>query len=290
MKIIACSNGLHLAKNVAKKLKKPYSELEVKHFPDNELKVAIKTDVKKKKVILVQSFHGDINDQLVEALFAAYTAKDLGAKSITLVASYFPYLRQDKRFKPGESVSIEIVGKLIDRVFDEIAIIDPHLHREKTLGHIFKIKAHRLTANPLIAAYIKKHIKNAVIIGPDWESYKWAEKTADIIGCESAIMEKKRYSARKVEVKLNKKIDLGKRNVVIVDDIISTGHTLLESAKLLRKIGAKKIAAICVHAVFVEKAYEKLKKAKVDVVSCNTIPHKSNKIDVSDLVVNALSQ
>ncbi|MBW2980061.1 ribose-phosphate diphosphokinase [Candidatus Woesearchaeota archaeon] len=288
MKIIACSNGKHLAKSIAKKLKKPYSELETKHFPDNELKVAIKTDVKKKRVVLVQSFHGSINDQLVEVLFAAYTAKDLGAKSIMLVAPYFPYLRQDKAFNKGESVSIEIVGKLIDRVFDEIAIIDPHLHREKGLNHIFKIRAHRLTANPLIADYIKKHVKNAVIIGPDWESYKWAEKTADIIGCESAIMEKKRYSARKVSVKLNKKIDLGKRNVVIVDDIISTGHTLLESAKLLRKIGAKKITAICVHAVFVEKAYEKLKKAKVDVISANTILHKSNKIDVVPLIVNVL--
>ena len=88
---------------------------------------------------------------------------------------------------------------------------------------------------------------------------------------------------------LNNKIDLGIRNVVIVDDIISTGHTLLESVKLLRKIGAKKITAICVHAVFVEKAYEKLKKAKVDVISCNTIPHKSNKIDVSDLIVKVLA-
>lgn len=290
MKIVACSNGLHLAKKIAKKLKKPYSELETKHFPDNELKIRIPTNVKKKKVVLVQSFHGNINDQLMEVLFAAYTAKDCGARSVMLVAPYFPYLRQDKAFSSGEGVSIEIVGRMIDKIFHEIAIIDPHLHRERGLNHVFKIRAHRLTANPLIAKYIKKNIKNAIIIGPDWESYKWAEKTAEMIGCESAIMEKKRYSARKVEVKLNKKIDLGKRNVVIVDDIISTGHTLLQSVKLLRKIGAKKITAICVHAVFVEKAYEKLKKANVDVISCNTIPHKSNKIDVTDIIVHTLSQ
>jgi ribose-phosphate pyrophosphokinase len=289
MIIVACSNGKHLAKKVAKQLKKPYSELETKHFPDNELKIKFNIDVKKKKVALVQSFHGNINDQLMEVLFAAYTAKDLGAKSLMLIAPYFPYLRQDKRFNPGEGISIEIIGNIIDDVFDEIAIIDPHLHRERGLNHVFNVRAHRLTANPLIANYIKKKIKNAVIIGPDWESYKWAEKTADIIGCESAIMEKTRHSARKVEVKLNKKIDLGKRNVVIVDDIISTGHTLLESAKLLRKIGAKKITTICVHAVFVEKAYEKLKKAKVNVISCNTIPHKSNKIDIAELIVQALS-
>ena len=102
------------------------------------------------------------------------------------------------------------------------------------------------------------------------------------------ITEKTRYSSRKVEVKLNKDIDLGKRNVVIVDDIISTGNTLLKTVKLLRKIGAKKITAICVHAVFVEKAYEKLRKAKVDVISANSIPHKSNGIDITKVIVDSL--
>ena len=288
MIIISCSHGLHLAKSIALKIKKPHSALEVTHFPDSEIKLRFKVNVKNKVVVLVQSFYNNVNDCVIEALFAAETAKDLGAKNVILVAPYFPYLRQDKRFNPGECISLKTIAKNIDEDFDEIYIIDPHLHRAKTLKNIFRIKSHRLTADPLIANYIKNRIKNPLIIGPDVESYKWAEKTAKIIGCESAILRKERYSSRKVKVSLNKKIDIKNKNIVIVDDIISTGHTLLETIKLLRKLGAKKITCICIHGIFVENAFEKLKKAGVEVICSNTIPHESSKLDVSKLIVDAL--
>lgn len=157
-------------KKIAQKLKKPYSALEVTRFPDSEIKLRFNVNVKGKDVVLVQSFYGIVNDCVIEALFAAETAKDLGAKMIILVAPYFPYLRQDKRFNPGECVSLQTIAKNVDEDFDEVYIIDPHLHREKTLKHIFKIKAHKLTANPLIEDYIKKKIKAPVIIGPDWKA------------------------------------------------------------------------------------------------------------------------
>ena len=288
MIIISCSHGLHLAKKIADKLNKPYSALEVTHFPDSEIKLRFKVEVKDKVVVLVQSFYGNINDCVIETLFAAETAKGLGAKKIVLVAPYFPYLRQDKRFNPGECISLQTIAKNIDEDFDEVYIIDPHLHREKTLGHIFNIKAHKLTADPLIADYIKKNIKNALIVGPDIESYKWAEKTAEIIGCESVILRKKRYSARKVKISLNKKIDLKNKNIVLVDDIISTGHTLLETIKFLKKLGAKKINCTAVHGIFAENALFKLLKAGARVVTSNTIPNKVSKIDVTNLIAEHL--
>src|SRR3989338_566527 len=120
---------------------------------------------------------------------------------------------------------------------------------------------------------------NPVIIGPDEESYKWAQTTAEQIGCEYAILRKKRFSARHVRVTLNKEIDVSSKTIVIVDDIISTGHTILETIKNLKKIGAEKIICICVHGIFIEGAFEKILSTGAEVVSCNTIPNNASKID-----------
>jgi len=290
MIIIGLSHGLHLAKSIAGKLRKPYSALEVTRFPDSEIKLRFKVDVKGKTIVLVQSFYGNINHCVIETLFAAETARDLGARKVILAAPYFPYLRQDKRFNPGECISLQTIAKNIDEDFDEVIIIDPHLHREKTLKHIFRIKSHRLTANALIEDYIKKKIKNPVIIGPDWESYKWAQRVAEKINCDFAIMEKDRISARKVKVKLNKKIDIKSKNLVFIDDMISTGHTLLEAIKAMKKMGAKKVTCFAVHGILVENALEKLKKAGATVITANTIPNKAAKIDVSGLIVEQLKE
>ena len=283
MIVISCSHGKHLGKKIAQKAGAQYSELFLDKFPDNELRVRIQKDVKSKEVIFVQSFYGQINDLIVECILAAETTKELGAKKVKLVAPYFPYLRQDKRFNPGEAISQAIIGKLFGKYFDEIFVMDPHLHRTKSLNDVFSVKSQKLTANALIADYIKKKIKNPVIIGPDEESYKWAKHVADMIKVESRILKKKRYSSFHVEVRLNKKIDLGKRSVVIVDDIISTGHTIIETAKILRKLGARKITCICVHGIFVNDCLEKLQREKIEVVACNTIPNKVSKIDVSGM-------
>ncbi len=288
MIIVGCSHGLHLARKIAAKLKKEYHELEVIRFPDSEIKLRFKTNIKNKDVVLVQSFYENINDCVVETLFAAETAKDLGAKKITLVAPYFPYLRQDKRFNPGECISLRTIAKNIDEDFDKVIIIDPHLHREKTLKHIFKISSKKISANPLIEKYIKNNINNPVIIGPDWESYKWAQRIAEAIGCDFAIMEKKRFSARKVEVKLHKKIDISGKNLIFIDDMISTGNTLLRAIKELKKLGAKKVTCFAVHGIFVENALEKLQEAGATVITTNTIPNKVAKIDVSGLIAGSL--
>ena len=290
MIIVGGSHGKHLAGKVAKRLKAKYSELEVKKFPDGETKIRFLADVKGKEAVLVQSFYGNANDCVVEAIFAADTARDLGAKRVFLAAPYFPYLRQDKRFKPGESVSLKIMAGLVDRYFKKVFVVDPHLHREAKLSHIFKVNSNKLTSNPLIADYIKKNIKNPLIVGPDWESYKWAQRVAEKIGCEYVILEKVRYSGRKVKVKLNKKIELGNKSVVFVDDIISTGNTILEAAKNIRRLGAKRFMCVAVHGIFVEGALEKLRKANINVVTTNTIPNKVAKIDVSGIVAKALRQ
>lgn len=288
MIIVGCSHGKHISSKIAKRLKQKHSYLITEKFPDDELNIRFNADLKNKEIVLVQSFYKNVSDCIIEAVFASRTARELGAKKVILAAPYFPYLRQDKRFHKGESVSQKIAAGLADNYFDAVYIMDPHLHRKNKLEDIFRIKSKRLTANSLIAEYIKKHIKNSVIIGPDEESYKWARNVAEMLGAESAILKKKRYSSYHVEIKLNKKIDLKDKNVAIVDDIVSTGHTILETAKILRKFGAKKIYCICIHGIFANDAFNKLKKAKINVVSTNTIPSKVAKIDVSGVIASGL--
>jgi len=288
MIIVGCSHGKHISHKIAKKLKQKHSYMITGRFPDGELYIKFNASVKNKIVVLVQSFYGDVSDCIVEAILAAETASGLGAKKIALAAPYFPYLRQDRRFHSGEAISQSIVAGLIDKYFDAVCIMDPHLHRKNKLENIFKIRAKKLTANSLIADYIKKHIKNPVIIGPDGESHKWARDVAEMLGVESRILRKKRYSSYHVEIKLNKKIDLKGKNVVIVDDIVSTGHTILETAKILKRLGAKKIYCICVHGIFANNALEKLRKVGIKVVSTNTIPNKVDKIDVSGVLSKSL--
>lgn len=290
MLIVSCSHGKHFGYLIAKKLRKKHSNLHAGKFPDGELRIRFDAGMKNKNVVLVQSFYKDVSDCLIEAVLAAETARELGAKKIALAAPYFPYMRQDKRFHKGEAVSQRIIAGLMDKYFDAVHMIDPHLHRKNKLENVFRITAKKLTANALIAGYIKKHIPNAVIIGPDEESYKWAENVADMLGAECRILKKKRYSSYHVEVRLNKKISLIGKNAVIVDDIVSTGHTILETAKVLRKMGAKKIYCICVHGIFVNGALKKLKKAKIKVISTNTIPNKMAKIDVSRVAAEGLKR
>ena len=288
MLIIGCSRGRHLAQKIAKRLRCPHSNLKVKKFPDKEIGMRFMSSVRGRVVVLVQSFYGDINDCVVEALFAAETARDLGAKKVFLAAPYLPYMRKDKRYEPGECISGKVLSKIISRYFDRVYVVEPHLHRKIRLSGLFSIKAKELTSNPYIVDYIKRNIKNPLIVGPDKGSLEMVKMAAQVLGCEYAVIEKKRISGREVKVRLSKKIALDDKNIVFIDDIISTGNTILECAKSLKKLGIKKFYCIAVHGIFVENALERLRKANIKVVTANTIPNKVAKIDVSQLISEAL--
>lgn len=287
MIVTTCGNSVKIAKSIAKKLKVKYSPLTISSFPDGDIYLKFNTKVKGKKVVIVQSFQPHSDMSLFDIIFAAETAKDLGAKKVILVAPYLAYMRQDKRFNSGEAISSRIMAKLLNNSVDKIITIDPHLHRYKSLKDIFKIPAKKVTANPVIASYVKK-IKNVVIIGPDWESYQWADRIAAMVGCESTCLAKTRYSGRKVSSKMIHPLECKGKNVVLIDDIISTGHTMIEAAKKARKLKAKSVIAIGVHGLFVEKGLEKMSKYFDKIVTTNCIEHKTNKIDVTSLLVKEI--
>ena len=291
MIITSCGNSVAIAQTVAKQLKVTYSPLTISAFPDGEMYLKFNAPIKGKKVVIIHSFQPHADMSLFDVIWAAETAKDLGAKKVILVAPYLAYMRQDKRFHPGEAISSRIMAKHLNACIDKIITVDPHLHRYKSLRDIFTAQSVCLTANQLIGQYIKEKIKKPVIIGPDWESYQWAEAIAKEVGCENTVLEKTRFSSRHVTSKMVKDVTIAGKNVLIVDDIISTGHTMIEALKKARQKKAKSIIGIGVHGLFVENGLQKMKNAGFDkIITTNCIEHATNKIDITYLIVEELKK
>ena len=289
--IAVLSKGKGFAAKLSGKLGIKKLPLKLDVFPDGELYVRFLGSVKGKTIYMVQSLSGAPNNALLELFLAARTAKELGAKKVFGILPYLGYMRQDKRFKAGECFSAKEVAWLLSNCLDRLYTFDAHLHRIKSLNKIFRIPAKNLSSAKPIAAYIKKKFssKNTVIVGPDIESSQWAAKIAKSIGFESTILRKKRFHSRKVKVHVHKELEWKGKNVVIVDDIVSSGHTMAEAIKAVKKRGVKEVHCICIHAVFSEDALRKIRKAGAkSIASCNTIPHATNKIDVSGEMVNEL--
>jgi len=282
--VVACSGAVHITKNIARKANAGYSELEVKKFPDGELNVRFKKNLKKKRVILVQSFYGNVNDKIIETILAGYTAKNLGAKKVNLLALYFPYFRQDKRFREGEAISIQIISKLFTSAFDKIYFVDPHLHRIHKVKEVFS-NGKKISVIPIIVEYLKKlKLKNPVFIGPDKESHQWAREAAKELG-DAFIFKKTRRGSRDVSIKKSsnlEKNDVERNDVVILDDIISTGNTMLETVKGIKKLKPKRIFCVGIHGLFVGDSLENLKKY-AKVITTNTISSDVSKIDISKI-------
>ena len=285
--LIGCSGALHIAKKIANYANCQYSALQIKKFPDSEIDMRFMKDVKGREVILVQSFYGNVNEKIVETLFAGYTAKDLGAEKVTLIALYFPYLRKDKQFKKGECVSAKVMGRLFS-IFDRVYAVEPHLHRVGNLSAFIK-RGKKISVTREIADFIRKlKIKDIVFFGPDSESKQWVEKVSREFNEKCHVLEKKRHSSRKVSVKLERKLDLKGKTVFVIDDIISTGGTMIETVRKIKRFNPARIYCIAVHGIFAENALEKLKKLSVRVITANTIPSKVSKIDISKTIAKAI--
>ncbi len=289
MIIVGLSNSLPVAGLMARKLRAPWFAVEKNHFPDGEIYMRFSKNVKDQHVVLVQSFHPYPQEALIEIVWAAAQSRAQGAKSVVLAAPYLGYVRQDKEFHSGEAVSVRILAGLLSRYVDRIVTIDPHLHRIKDLETVFACPVKVVTANGLLADFIKKNYVGCVVVGPDEESEQWAAAIARSIKVESTVLVKTRFSSQRVRVKLKGDIDVKGKIVVIVDDIISSGKTIAEAAKLMKKFGPKRVVTVSVHGVFAGKAIFWMKKAGVrEITSSTTIESAYAKIDVAELLANAV--
>lgn len=259
----------------------------LRDFPDGEAYIKINSKVKDREVIILASLDHP-NSKILPLIFTAQTIKASGAKRIGLISPYLPYMRQDKQFNPGEGITSSYFADLISQFFDWLVTIDPHLHRRKSLSEIYKIPATVLHTSDPIARWLKLNIVKPLIIGPDKESEQWVSDIAQKANAPYIVLEKIRKGDRAVEISipsLNQYLD---RTPVLIDDIISTGRTMLETIIHLKNDMTKLPVCIGVHGIFAENAYEELLSACAKVITCNTIKHESNKIDISPLITDFL--
>ncbi len=260
----------------------------IRRFPDGESYVRYETSVEARDVVLVCTLDRP-DDKFLPLIFAAAAARENGAKTIGLVAPYLAYMRQDQRFQAGEGVTAKHFAAALSPWIDWLVTIDPHLHRITFLSDVYSIPAVVAHAAPAVSAWIKQHVVNPVLVGPDSESEQWVSETARSAGAPYLVLEKTRRGDRDVEVSVPQVEQWRKHTPVLVDDIISTAHTMIETVGHLKKAGMSAPVCIGVHAVFAGGAYDDLLAAGARrIVTTNTIPHESNELDVSALLAESV--
>ncbi len=275
-----------LGNNIEKALGAGKGKITIRPFPDEETYLRVETKVKGRNVIINATlFHP--NEWFLNLLFLADTLRAQGARQIILLAPYLAYMRQDKVFRPGEALTSATFAKLLSSHFDYLITVDPHLHRYHYLDEIYSIPTYVVKAAPLISQWIHTHIQDPFIIGPDEESGQWIKEIAkDFSYC---VLSKKRFEDGHVEITWPKIEEIKTKNIVLVDDIISSGVTMYQSLKYLQEMGAHPPLCIAIHPIFSTHVYEKLlDSGATKIVTCNSVYHPSNGIDLTPLLVPAL--
>ncbi len=198
-------------------------------------------------------------------------------------------MRQDRRFQPGEAITSKTFARLVSSTFDRLMTVDPLLHRYPSLSALYAIPAQALHAARFLADWIAVEVELPLILGPDEESAQWVSAIADRIDAPYAVLRKVRRGDRDVDVELPDLSQWKARRPVLVDDIASSGRTLIDAALKLPLQGLRRPVCAVVHGVFAEGAYERLMALSDRVVSTDTIPHKSNAIGLAPLTATAMS-
>lgn len=277
-----------MARALAQRLDAELGVLDWRRFPDFEAYVRIASEVRGKRVHIVCTL-ANPDPQIVTLIFAAAAARECGADSVHLVAPYLAYMRQDKRFEPGESVSAKHFARLLSQAFDSLVTVDPHLHRIGDLAEIFSIPTHVGAAAPLLGEWIAQNVDAALIIGPDQESEQWAAEVASSAGAPHVVARKLRIGDEQVRVDLPDLTAWSDRRPVLADDIISSGRTMMEASRLLAARGMAKPYCLAIHAVFAPGAFDHLGQLSERVVTTDTIAHPSNAISVVDTLARLIT-
>lgn len=273
-----------LAEGLATRLDGELGKAVVRRFPDSESYVRIENAVEGRSVILCCTLDRP-DEKVLPLLFLAETAKELGAARVGLVAPYLAYMRQDRRFQPGEGITSVYFARFLSSAVDWLVTVDPHLHRRASLSEIYSIPTEVIHAAPSISRWIRENIPSPVLVGPDSESAQWVSEIAAGAGAPYLVLEKIRRGDREVEVSIPEIDRRRDCTPVLVDDIISTARTMIATVGHLRRAGFPKPVCIGIHAILADRAEEDLREAGASlVVTCNTIPHPSNAIDLGDFL------
>lgn len=275
------------ATRLAQQLDIPCQPIELHRFPDGESRVRLPAPLTE-HVIVCRSLPNP-NNKLIELLLVAKTAREMGVKQLTLVAPYLCYMRQDTAFHTGEAVSQKIIGQYLADLFDNLITVDPHLHRINNLHEAIPCKqAITLSATKLLGEFLASHHKQYVLIGPDVESQQWVSAIAEAAGFPYSIANKTRYGDKHVKIELPD-IDVQQAHVILVDDMISTGHTMQETAQQLFRDEALSVNCLVTHALFNQDTTLLLKNTGIESIWCtDSIIHADNVIHLNELLADGI--
>jgi len=285
--LLAFDDEAHLARPLAVALGVPLAWIERHRFPDGESRLRLPAALPP-RVALLRGLQRP-NEKLAELMIVAPAARELGAARLTLVCPYLAYMRQDMAFHPGEAVSQRHVGQALAAWFDAVVTVDPHLHRVASMDEVLPgRRGVALSAAPLLGAWAARHARQPILLGPDEEAAPWVHSAARSQGLQHATCVKQRDGDREVRVTLPD-LDFGGREVVLIDDVASTGRTLAVSAAALRARGAAAVDVAVTHALFVDDAIATLAPAGVrHVWSSDSVAHASNAVTLVPLLADAL--
>lgn len=286
--ILALPGAESLAETLAQQLHCAASTLELHRFPDGEVVVRLRTSVAGQRVLLVGHLDRP-DDKTLALVFAADAARELGATELGLVAPYLPYMRQDDRFRPGEAITSRSYARLLSSTVDFLVTVDPHLHRWPSLDAIYTIRSRVVAAAPAIADWLQREVPQAVVVGPDSESEQWVADVAGRMGAPWAVMSKERRGDRDVSVRMPPGLDPAGRTPVLLDDIVSSGHTMATACVALREAGWAPPMCVAVHALMDAAGLDLLHRSgAARIVSCDTVPHPTNAIGMAGLLADGI--
>ncbi|MGB0855485.1 MAG: ribose-phosphate diphosphokinase [Nitrosopumilus sp.] len=286
--IISGKSSEELARKLSRKIKSNLVKSEVRVFPDGESKITLAGNLSKKKSIVVQSIYPPVDTNLVQALSLISKAKEISSE-VTAVIPYMGYARQDREFLPGEIVTMKVLGKLFKGV-GASKIITVDIHSIQGLEY-FTRKSKNVTAIPDLVKYFKKlSLKNPLVVSPDQGGKDRAKEFADKFNSEFIALEKRRdRKTGKVQIKTENADGVAGRDLILVDDMISTGGSIVKATEFLKKRKCKRVYVACTHALLMNDADKKIRKTGVTrIVSTNTIPGKTSIVDVSNTIAKAI--
>lgn len=254
--------NLDFAQKIAKNLGVKLGKIQIKKFADNETYVNVQENVRNKNVVVLQSCSNPANENLMELLIIIDAVKRLAPCQILVCLPFYPYRRQEKKIETGESITAQLVARLLETAgADKVLLLDLH---SKVIKNFFKIPIFEATAFSLFVEYFKKkNLKNTIVVAPDRGALNLNKKLAQNLKCEYVYISKTR--ARKHDVVAEIKIsgNVKNKNVIMLDDEISTGGTLIKAVNLLKKSGAKDIYAAATHGILAGEAVKKLAKSSI---------------------------
>ena len=285
--VIAGNASRDLAKRIARRLKAPYIEAQTKIFPDGESKITFSSIPKKSIILVVQSTYPPVDTNLLQTLAIISQARKASSK-IYAIMPYMGYARQDRQFLSGEVVTMSIVAKMLQAAgAKKVIVVD--IHSKTALNH-FKIPTVNVSAIPELAKYFKKlKIKKPLVVSPDTGGSSRAKKFASLLNTDFITLKKSRNrNTGKVQIQ-SSKVDVHGRDLVVIDDIISTGGSIIKATQFLKKQKCKRVFVACTHGLFVGDAERKIKKAGVSkIISTNTIPRSTSKVDMAGVIAKSI--